>query len=106
RVAVAPNVKQRIADADDLISADMADGHAFLTVEQWGQWQYDLGDEYGEETGMKMAAQIIEQRAIKLFTQEKDAEARKLRELAKELIKIADERRVAKVNGRKAKMEH
>lgn len=77
----------RIVSEGDYVPAGWTSGKK-LTVEEWGQREYDSGLKAGQTNGRGQAAQHVLKLAAAAFAKEEDDLAQRLRRIAKDLEEL------------------
>lgn len=70
---------------DTLVPLDWCKSGEQLTIEQWGQKEYDVGFKIGREHGIKAAVTYLEKLSAEYFIGGKDELAKITRNLASEI---------------------
>ena len=75
-------------EENDVVPPEWCDGK-ILTVEQWGQREFDSGSKSGQQNGIERAASFLMDKAALHFRNGRDVEAKMIRQYAHELESIA-----------------
>jgi hypothetical protein len=73
--------------ADITVPADWVNGKENVTIQEWGQREWDSGLKTGYATGIEYAQQFILTKALAAFERNEDDLARMLRRLSQDLEK-------------------
>jgi hypothetical protein len=86
-----PGPVQRTVNENDLVPAEWCDGKQGVTVDYWGQRQFDSGLKTGIRQGLEEAADWLMQQAVIAFQNKDDDRAKEFRKLS-EGVKAMEEK--------------